>query len=87
MFFESFLTKFNKFIRLSLNKKTRRGLYLNIAASLELECLIKNLELNTIIDVGSNKGQFILISDKFFFQNFYSKRLDLTLLKTNLLRT
>ena len=66
MFFKNISTKFLKFIKLFLNNTTRRGLYFNIAASVELEDLIKDLKLNTVIDIGSNKGQFILILNKYF---------------------
>ena len=31
-----------------------------------MEDLIKDLKLNTVIDIGSNKGQFILILNKYF---------------------
>ena len=66
MFFKNISKKFSKLIKLLLNASTRKGLYYNIAASVELEELVKDLEVDTIIDVGSNKGQFILIIDKFF---------------------
>ncbi len=66
MFFKNISTKFLKFIKLFLNNTTRRGLYFNIAASVELEDLIKDLKLNIVIDIGSNKGQFILILNKYF---------------------
>lgn len=66
MFFKTISIKFLKFIKLFLNNTTRRGLYFNIGASVELEELIKNLKLNTVIDIGSNKGQFILLVDKFY---------------------
>ena len=66
MFFKDISTKFVKFLKLLLNNTTRRGLYFNIAASIELEELIKDLKINVIIDVGSNKGQFILLAEKLF---------------------
>ena len=66
MFFKNILIKFVKFLKLSLNSATRRGLYFNIAASIELEDLIKDLRVDTIIDVGSNRGQFILLAEKLF---------------------
>tara|TARA_B100000579_G_C22820340_1_gene850253 strand:- start:56 stop:796 length:741 start_codon:yes stop_codon:yes gene_type:complete len=66
MFFKNISTKFLKFIKLFANNTTRRGLYYNIAASIELEDLIKDLELNIVIDIGSNKGQFVLILNKYF---------------------
>ena len=66
MFFKNISTKFLKFIKLFANNTTRRGLYFNIAASIELEDLIKDLELDIVIDIGSNKGQFVLILNKYF---------------------
>ncbi len=61
-----FLNKINKFNRLIKNKIWRKGLLNNIAASIELENLIKDLHFETILDVGSNKGQFILLAEKLF---------------------
>ncbi len=66
MFFKNISTKFLKFIKLFANNTTRRGLYFNIAASIELEDLIKDLDLDIVIDIGSNKGQFVLILNKYF---------------------
>ncbi len=65
MFLKTISIKFLKFIKLFLNNTTRRGLYFNIGASIELEELIKNLKFNIVVDVGSNRGQFILLVDKF----------------------
>ncbi len=63
-----------KFIKLLKNKKTRSGLYNNIAANIELEDLIKDLKFETVLDIGSNKGQFILLIEKIFIDKkiFYS---------------
>ena len=55
-----------KLIKLIKNKKWRKGLYKNIAANIELENMIKDLDVDIIIDIGSNKGQFILLTEKFF---------------------
>lgn len=66
MFFKNISTKFLKFTKLFANNTTRRGLYFNIAASIELEDLIKDLDLDIVIDIGSNKGQFVLILNKYF---------------------
>jgi FkbM family methyltransferase len=55
-----------KFIKLLRNHTWRKGLLNNIAANIELENLIKDLKFETILDVGSNKGQFILLIEKFF---------------------
>ena len=66
MSYKSLYIKFFKLLKLFLNKTTRRGLYNNIPATIELEELLAGLDLNTIIDVGSNKGQFILLVEKIY---------------------
>lgn len=66
MSYKSLYIKFFKLLKLFLNKTTRRGLYHNIPATIELEELLAGLDLNTIIDVGSNKGQFILLVEKIY---------------------
>jgi len=68
------LNKLIKLLKLLKNKKTRVGLVNNIAANIELEDLVKNLEFNTVLDIGSNKGQFILLVEKLFKNDkfFYS---------------
>ena len=53
-----------KLIKLIKNKTWRKGLFKNIAANIELERLIKGLDVKIIIDIGSNKGQFILLTEK-----------------------
>jgi|TARA_Y100000389_G_scaffold154364_1_gene154869 FkbM family methyltransferase len=53
-----------KLIKLIKNKTWRKGLYKNIAANIELENIIKALDIDIIIDIGSNKGQFILLTEK-----------------------
>jgi len=55
-----------KFIKLLKNQKTRKGLLNNIAANIELEDLVKDLKFETVFDIGSNKGQFILLIEKLF---------------------
>jgi len=52
-----------KLIKLLNNKVWRKGILKNIAANIELEDLVKNLKFNTVIDIGSNKGQFIMLID------------------------
>ena len=61
-----FINKIIKFAKLINNKTWRKGLLNNIAANIELENLIRDLKFETILDVGSNKGQFILLVEKFF---------------------
>ena len=60
------LNKLLKLAKLFKNKVTRKGLYNNIAANIELEYLVNDLKFETVIDVGSNKGQFILLVEKNF---------------------
>ena len=55
------LNKTNKLFKIIKNKTWRKGLLRNIAANIELENLVKDLNFETVIDVGSNKGQFILL--------------------------
>jgi len=44
-----------------------KGMFHGIAATVELEKLLKDIRIpETIIDVGSNKGQFILLIEKLF---------------------
>lgn len=66
MFFKKLNKKILKLLKLLLNKTTRRGLYHNIPATIELEELLIDLELDTVIDVGSNKGQFVLLVEKIY---------------------
>lgn len=55
-----------KIIRLTRFKLWRKGLSSGIAATVELENILKSINLETVIDVGSNKGQFILLIEKLF---------------------
>lgn len=56
-----------KIYKLCKSKIFIKGLFHGIAATIELEDLIKNVKRpNTVIDVGSNKGQFILLIEKIF---------------------
>ena len=60
------IKKINKIIKLIKNKTWRKGIIQNIAANIELESLIKNLKFKTVFDIGSNKGQFILLIEGLF---------------------
>jgi FkbM family methyltransferase len=62
-------SKLIKLIKLLNNKKTRKGLFNGIAANIELEDLVKDLKFNTVVDIGSNKGQFILLIEKLFYSD------------------
>jgi FkbM family methyltransferase len=69
----SHIDKINKLLKLFLNNVSRKGILNNIAASIELENLVKDLDFKTVFDIGSNKGQFILLIEKLFKDKiFYS---------------
>ena len=69
----NYIDKINKLLKLFLNNVSRKGLFNNIAASVELENLVKDLDFKTVLDIGSNKGQFILLIEKIFKNKiFYS---------------
>ena len=56
-----------KILKLSQSSLWFYGLLNGVAANIELLPLVYKIKnLNTIIDVGSNKGQFILLILKFF---------------------
>ena len=44
----------------------RRALYKGVAAAVEHEKILKSISCNTIVDIGSNKGQFALVARKCF---------------------
>jgi len=68
-----YINKINKFLKLIINSSWRKGLMNNIAASVELENLVKDLHFKTVLDIGSNKGQFILLIKKLYKNKiFYS---------------
>lgn len=59
--------KINKLIQLLFNKKYILGLFSGIAATTEHISLLKSVgPLNTIIDIGANKGQFSLIATSIY---------------------
>lgn len=60
------LKKINKLFKLSKFKLWRKGLINGIAATVELENMVINIKPETIIDIGSNKGQFILLIEQLF---------------------
>ena len=69
----NFINRITKLLKLIKNKTWRKGLFNKIAANIELEDLIKDLKFETIIDVGSNKGQFILLIEGLYKnKNIYS---------------
>ena len=68
-----YINKIKKFLKLIINSSWRKGLMNNIAASVELENLVKDLHFKTVLDIGSNKGQFILLIKKLYKNKiFYS---------------
>ena len=60
------LKKIYKLLKLIKSRFWRKGLLNGIAATVELENMIKNIDPETIIDIGSNKGQFIMLIEKIF---------------------
>jgi FkbM family methyltransferase len=57
----SVIRKFRKLIRLMRNSVYRKGLMHNVAANIEHELLCSSLELDQVVDIGANKGQFSLM--------------------------
>ena len=56
-----------KVLKLCRSKIFIKGMFYGIAATVELENLLKDINPpKTVIDVGSNKGQFILLLEKIF---------------------
>lgn len=62
----NFINRITKLLKLIKNKSWRKGVFNNVAANIELEDLVKDLEVEIVIDVGSNKGQFLLLTENFF---------------------
>ena len=60
------LKKIYKLLKLLKFKLWRKGLLNGIAATVELENMIKNINPETIIDIGSNKGQFIMLVEQLY---------------------
>ena len=60
------LNKVFKFFKLLKYNLWRKGLLNGIAAAIELENMVKDTNPETIIDVGSNKGQFIMLIEQLF---------------------
>jgi len=51
-----------KILKLCRSKLWFKGMLYGIPATIELEKLVKDISVpETIIDIGSNKGQFILL--------------------------
>ena len=63
MFLSGRIFKLSKLLKYRL---WRKGLFKGIAATIELENLVKDINPETIIDVGSNKGQFIMLIEQLF---------------------
>ena len=54
--------KAQKLIALLPRKKFRRGLRHGVAAAIEHERALSGLEINTVVDIGANIGQFSLLA-------------------------
>ena len=61
-----FFEKVYKLLKLLKFKLWRKGLLNGIAASIELEKILKNINPETVIDIGSNKGQFVMLIEQLF---------------------
>ena len=67
------LKKIYKLFKLFRFRLWRKGLLNGIAATVELQNMVKDINFETIIDVGSNKGQFIILIEQLFPNtNIYS---------------
>ena len=56
-----------KIFKLCTSKIWFKGMLNGIPATIELEKLVKDIKVpETIVDIGSNKGQFILLMEKIF---------------------
>ena len=55
------LRKFSKFLRLLWHPVFRTGLLAGVAATIEHDGAFSGLEFATILDVGANRGQFLLL--------------------------
>ena len=60
------LKKILKFLKLLKYSLWRRGLFNGIAATVELQNIVKETNPETIIDIGSNKGQFVMLIEQLF---------------------
>lgn len=60
------LRRAKKAIRLLPNPLYRHGLQRGVAAAIEHECLLRNLSVKTVVDVGANKGQYSLLIRSMF---------------------
>lgn len=64
------LLKIKKVLVLCTNKLWFFGLINGVAANIELRRFLQNIKPSSIIDIGSNKGQFILLN-KGLFKNLF----------------
>lgn len=64
------LIKIKKVLLLCTNKLWFFGLLNGVAANIELRKFLHNIKPSSIIDIGSNKGQFILLN-KGLFKNLF----------------
>ena len=61
-----FLRKFRKGLRLLGRRKFRHGLYRGVAAAIEHLGALGTLEVETVVDIGANVGQFSLLAWQLF---------------------
>jgi predicted RNA methylase len=58
--------KLRKLTRLVGVPLYRRGLRFGVAAAIEHDAVLGRIDVNTIIDVGANTGQFALVARRHF---------------------
>jgi FkbM family methyltransferase len=58
--------KLKKLARLSLDPSFVRGLRYGVAATIEHADVLRPLRVNTVVDIGANKGQFVLLARRLY---------------------
>ncbi|MDZ7724268.1 MAG: FkbM family methyltransferase [candidate division KSB1 bacterium] len=58
--------KIKKLLKIICNKMYLKALLKGVAASVEHESVLKTMNINTIIDIGGNRGQFSLVARNIF---------------------
>ena len=79
------LLKIKKILVLCTNKLWFFGLINGVAANIELKSFLQDIKPSSIIDIGSNKGQFILLNkglyENLFFYSFEPQRKEIDIQK------
>ena len=61
-----FIKKILKLFKCSSHQIFIKGMFYGVFAAIEHEKMLRSIDVEIIIDVGANKGQFSLVSRKFF---------------------